>query len=170
MSPEASGGRISLGDEEETERRKTRRREEEKKRRRRDAMAPVEKESASGARSAAGSGSGSGSGEGRTFQYSRHLAVVAVGCLLLLARDFLNTKDGSQSGKAPVPTQSPNTVATTTASSGASGADAVVVNNNLDVPESQMKFLDTSSGKSAQRLFMEENSVGHRVHISYCQS
>ena len=128
-------------------------------------MAPVEKESAS-ARPNAGSSSGSGSGEGRTFQYSRHLAVVAVGCLLLLARDFLNTsgdaRESVKDNKASVPTPSPNTVATTRAQS--SGADAVVVNNNLDVPESQMKFLDTSSGgKSAQRLFMEENSVGHRV-------
>ena len=94
-------------------------------------------------------------------------------CLLLLARDFLNTsgdaRESVKDNKASVPTPSPNTVATTRAQS--SGADAVVVNNKLDVPESQMKFLDTSSGgKSAQRLFMEENSVGHRVHISYCQS
>ncbi len=45
------------------------------------------------------------------------------------------------------------------------------MDKTLDVPEGSMPFLDTSSGgKSSQRLFMEENSVGHKVHISFCSS
>jgi len=111
---------------------------------------------------ATASGAGAQSGSPPAFAYGKHLAIVAVGVLLLLARDFANS-----SGKgAPA---APESQATHAPQPGAN--EELAVDKTLEVPEGSMPFLDTSSGgKSSQRLFMEEHSVGHKVHISFCSS
>lgn len=116
--------------------------------------------------------------QGNTTPFmSKHLVVIALGCLILLGRDYIFTGHGSEKKEAVVPVETESVgegesiAASTINVKGGGGQEELAIDKSLEVPEGSMHFLETvTSGKSMQRTFMEENSKGHKVHISFCSS